>query len=173
MSKRKDAFIIMLHHIQVHCEEMCCHNFVCVCVCVFMHVCGCASLHGVLVCVCECVCVNVCASAYVCMHAVCMRVCVCLCVCMPVCVCACVCVCVQVLPLEQFIRSVQFSFSDLARAEDSESSSLRQKYLLHFFYKYISRSDTSLLTLTSGMCEGTWSVCVGVCLSVCVSTVFS
>ena len=55
-------------------------------------------------------------------------------------VCVCVCVCVQVLPLEQFIRSVQFSFSDLARAEDPESSSLRQKYLLHFLYKYISRS---------------------------------
>jgi hypothetical protein len=45
---------------------------------------------------------------------------------------------IQVLPLEQFIRSVQFSFSDLARAEEPESCSLRQKYLLHFFYKYIS-----------------------------------
>lgn len=43
------------------------------------------------------------------------------------------------LSLEQFIRNVQFSFKDLARSDDLESSVLRQKYLLHFFYKYISR----------------------------------
>lgn len=45
----------------------------------------------------------------------------------------------QVLPLERFIRCVQFTLNDIARQEDFESGMLRQKYLLHFLYKYISR----------------------------------
>ena len=56
------------------------------------------------------------------------------------------------MSLEQLVRSVQFSFTDLARTDASESSTLRQKYLLHFFYKYISRyMHIASFSLTEGL----------------------
>ena len=45
----------------------------------------------------------------------------------------------QVLPLHILIGSLQSTLIDIAKVEEQESSILRQKYLLHFLYKYISR----------------------------------
>lgn len=46
---------------------------------------------------------------------------------------------VQVLPLHVLVNCLQSTLSDIGRVEDYESGALRQKYLLHFLYKYISR----------------------------------
>ena len=43
------------------------------------------------------------------------------------------------LPLERVISCVQDTLAEIAHLDDVESSVLRQKYLLHFLYKYISR----------------------------------
>ena len=45
----------------------------------------------------------------------------------------------QVLPLHILVGSLQSTLIDIAKVEEQESSVLRQKYLLHFLYKYISR----------------------------------
>ena len=45
----------------------------------------------------------------------------------------------QVLPLERVIGCVQDTLVEISHLDDVESGVLRQKYLLHFLYKYISR----------------------------------
>ena len=50
----------------------------------------------------------------------------------------------QVLPLERVIKCVQDTLAEIAHIDDMESGVLRQKYLLHFLYKYISRYNKSL-----------------------------
>ena len=44
----------------------------------------------------------------------------------------------QILSLERLVAHVSVALSDIAKV-DFESGLLRQKYLLHFLYKYISR----------------------------------
>ena len=51
----------------------------------------------------------------------------------------------QVLPLERVISCVQDTLVEIAHLDDLESGVLRQKYLLHFLYKYISRSVSSAI----------------------------
>ena len=53
----------------------------------------------------------------------------------------------QVLPLERVIKCVQDTLAEIAHIDDMESGVLRQKYLLHFLYKYISRYNLYIRTL--------------------------
>ena len=57
------------------------------------------------------------------------------------------------LPLERVIGCVQDTLVEISHLEDVESSILRQKYLLHFLYKYISRS-VRLYQLHNCACTG-------------------
>lgn len=45
----------------------------------------------------------------------------------------------QVLPLHVLITCIHTTLNDMGKMEEYESSILRQKYLLHFLYKYMSR----------------------------------
>ena len=75
----------------------------------------------------------------------------------------------QVLSLEQLIRSVQFFFADIARSEAAESSGLKQKYLLHFFYKYISRCVCVCVRVCMRTCvRACMRACMRACACVCV-----
>jgi len=72
---------------------MCKCMYVCVCVCIGLHLCKC-----MYVCMCVCVCV----CLYVCMY-------VCVCMCVYVCVCVCVCALHSVTSLSHRINVVGYS----------------------------------------------------------------